>query len=58
MNYEKTTSAKRKNGRKSTLTGRDCRILRRLVSENHGTTAAQVSFKNPTSSVGMQLLNL
>jgi predicted transcriptional regulator len=28
MNHEKTVSAKRNSGRKSTLTERDCRILR------------------------------
>jgi hypothetical protein len=61
------------------LTERDCRILRRIVSKNHRTTAAQVtgqenwifilktlfpqklsdmSVTNPTSAVGLQLLNL
>jgi hypothetical protein len=41
-NHEKTTSAKRNSGRKSTLTERDHRALRRIVSRNHRTTAAQV----------------
>jgi transposase len=39
----KTTSAKRNNGRKSTLTERDRRISRRIVSKNHRTTPAQVT---------------
>jgi IS30 family transposase len=38
-NHEKTTSAKR---RKSTLTERDRRTLRRSVPNYHRTTAAQV----------------
>jgi transposase len=42
-NHGKTTSAKRNSGRKSTLTERDRRILRRIVSKNHTTTAAQVA---------------
>jgi transposase len=41
-NHGKTTSAKSNSGRKSTLTERDRRTLRRSVSENHRTTAAQV----------------
>jgi hypothetical protein len=41
--HGKTTSAKRNNGRKSTLTERDRRALRRIVSKNHRTTAAQVT---------------
>jgi transposase len=75
-NHGKTTSAKRNSGRKSTRTERDRRILRRIVSKHHRTTAAQVreelnihpeypiftmsdvSFTNPTSTVGLQLLNL
>jgi hypothetical protein len=71
------TSAKRSSGRKSTLTERGRRTLRRIVSENHTTTAAQVtaeqnihlevqvstktvdvSFTNPTTTVGLQLLSL
>jgi hypothetical protein len=70
--HGKTTSAKMKSGQKSTLTERDCHILR-TVLKNHTTTAAQVtaelknhledpmsdmSFKNPASTVGLQLLNL
>jgi hypothetical protein len=35
-------SAKKNSGRKSTLTERDRRTLRRIVSKNHTTTAAQV----------------
>jgi transposase len=42
-NNGKTTSAKRNSERKSILTERDCRILRRIVSKNHRTTAAQVT---------------
>jgi transposase len=38
--YGKTTSAKRNCGRKSTLTERYRRTLRRIVSKNHRTTAA------------------
>jgi transposase len=39
----KTTSAKRNSGRNSTLTERDRRILTRIFSKNHRTTAAQVT---------------
>jgi hypothetical protein len=42
-NHGKTTSAKRNSGRKSTLTQRDLLILRRIVSKNHRTTAAQLT---------------
>jgi transposase len=42
-NNGKTTSAKRNSGRKSTLTERDRRTLRRIVSKNHRTIAAQVN---------------
>jgi hypothetical protein len=45
-NHGKTTSAKRNNGRKSALTERDSRTLRRIVSKNHITTAAQVTGQN------------
>jgi hypothetical protein len=41
--HGKTTSAKRNNGRKSTLTERNRRTLRRTVSKNHTSTAAQVT---------------
>jgi hypothetical protein len=41
-NHGKTPSAKRKSGRKSTVTKRDRRTLRRFVSKSHTTTAAQV----------------
>jgi transposase len=41
-NHGKAISAKKNSGRKSTLTERDCRALRRIVSENHRTTGAQV----------------
>jgi transposase len=78
-NHGKTTSAKRNSGRKSTLIERDRRRLKRIVSKNRRTTAAQLtgqqnsifiqktlfqqklsdlSFTNPTSTVGLQLLNL
>jgi hypothetical protein len=39
----KVTSAKRDSGRKSALTERDRRTLRRIVSQNHRTTPAQVT---------------
>jgi transposase len=42
-NHGKTASAKRNNGRKSTLKERDQRTLSRIVSKNHTTTAAQVT---------------
>jgi predicted transcriptional regulator len=42
-NHRKTTSAKRSSGRKSALIERYRRALRRVVSENHRTTAAQVA---------------
>jgi FixJ family two-component response regulator len=42
-NHGKTTLAKRNSGRKSTLTERDRRTLRRIVSKNHINTAAQVT---------------
>jgi hypothetical protein len=42
-NHRKETSAERNSGRKSTLTERDCLILRRIISKNHRTTAAQVT---------------
>jgi transposase len=42
-NHGKTTSAKRNSGRKSTMTETDRCILRRIVSKNHITTAAQVT---------------
>jgi hypothetical protein len=77
MNHGKTTSAKRYSWWKSTLTESDCHVVRRIVSKNHRTTAAQMtvelnihledpvstklfnmSFRNPTSMVGLQLPNL
>jgi transposase len=42
-NHGKTSSAKRKSGRKTTLTERDRLTLRRTVWKNHRTTAAQVT---------------
>jgi hypothetical protein len=42
-NRGKTTSAKRNSGRKSTVTERDRRTRRSIVSKNHGTIAAQVT---------------
>jgi anion-transporting ArsA/GET3 family ATPase len=39
------TSTTRNSGRKSTLTERDRRTLRRIVSKNHRSTAAQVTAK-------------
>jgi hypothetical protein len=41
--YGKTTPAKRNSGRKSILIQRDRRTLRRIISKNHTTTAAQVN---------------
>jgi predicted transcriptional regulator len=41
-NHGKTKSTKRNSGQKSTRTERDGRTLRRTVSKNHRTTAAQV----------------
>jgi hypothetical protein len=78
-NHRKTTSGNRNSGLNSTLTERGRRILRRIISTNHTTTAAQVtaevnihledpvstktvlcgmSLTNPTSTVGLHLLNL
>jgi predicted transcriptional regulator len=75
-NHGKTTSEKRNNGRKSTVTQRDHRTLVRIVSKNHSTPSqvteelnihlkdpfpqklSDMSFTNPTSIVGLQLLNL
>jgi transposase len=42
-NHGKTTSAKRKSERKSTVTEINRRILRRPVSKNHTTTAEHVT---------------
>jgi transposase len=42
-NHGKTASAKRNSGRKSTFTERYRPTLRRIVSKNHRTTAAQVT---------------
>jgi transposase len=42
-NHRKITSAKRNSGRKSTLIESDLRTLRSIVSEDHRTTAAQVT---------------
>jgi transposase len=42
-NHGKATSAKRNSRRKSTLTERDRRILRRIFSKNRRPTAAQVT---------------
>jgi hypothetical protein len=44
-NHGKTTSVKR-NGQKSALTETDCCTLRRIVSKNHRTIAAQVTELN------------
>jgi hypothetical protein len=41
--HGKTTSAKRKSGRNSTLTERDRRKMGRIVSKNDTNTAAQVT---------------
>jgi hypothetical protein len=40
-NHGKTISTKRNSGRKSTMTERDCRTLRRIVSKSHRTTTSQ-----------------
>jgi hypothetical protein len=42
-NHGKTPAAKRNSGWKSTLTERDRHTLRRIVSKNHRTTAAQMT---------------
>jgi hypothetical protein len=42
-NHGKTISSKRKNGRKSILTEKDRRTLRRIVSKNHTATAEQMT---------------
>jgi transposase len=41
--HGEATSAKRNSGRKTKLTERDRRTLRRIDSKNHTTTAAQVT---------------
>jgi hypothetical protein len=49
-NHGKTTSAKRSSGRKSTLTERDRRTLRRIVSKNHRTlqhTDSRTEYSSP-----------
>jgi transposase len=43
INHGKTTSAKRDSGRKSELTQKKCRALRRIVSKSHRTTVVQVT---------------
>jgi hypothetical protein len=43
MNQGKTTSAKRNNGQKTTLTEEDRRTLRRIVSKNRINTAVQLT---------------
>jgi transposase len=42
-NHGKTASAKRSKGRKSTMTESDRHILRRTISKNHRTAAAEVT---------------
>jgi 3-dehydroquinate dehydratase len=42
-NHGKTTSEKRNSGRKSALTERDHRMLRRIFSKNHTIIAAQAT---------------
>jgi transposase len=42
-NHGKTSSAKRNSGRKSKLSERDGRTLKRITSENQRTTAAKVT---------------
>jgi transposase len=59
MNHGKT-SAKRNSGRKSTLTNTGSRALRRIISKNHTTTAAQVTaelnihLEDPVSTKSVQ----
>jgi predicted transcriptional regulator len=43
INHGKTVPLKRNSGQTSTLTERDHRTLRRIVSKNNRTTAAQVA---------------
>jgi transposase len=56
INHRKTISAKRNSGQKSMLTERDHRTLRKIISNNHSTTAAQVTgelnihFEDPVST--------
>jgi hypothetical protein len=45
-NHEKTVSVKWNSGRKSILTERDHRTVRRIVLKNHRTTATQVTDVN------------
>jgi transposase len=57
--HGKTTSAKRNSGRKSTLTERDRRKLRRIVSKNHRTTVAQVTaelYSHPKDLVSTKII--
>jgi hypothetical protein len=42
---KKTTSAKRNSGRKSTLTERDNRTMRKIILKNHRNIAAQATRK-------------
>ncbi|XP_011137057.1 uncharacterized protein LOC105181771 [Harpegnathos saltator] len=48
--HGKTTSAKRRSGRKTTLTDKDRRILKRIVAKQHKTTAAKVKVPEQNSS--------
>jgi len=41
-NHEKTSLAERNGGRKPKLSGKDCRLLLRIVSKNHRNIAAKV----------------
>jgi transposase len=58
-NHRKTISAKKNSGRKSTLTERDRRTLRRVASKNHRTNAAQLNIHSedpvPTKTVRYEL---
>jgi transposase len=45
MNHGKTISAKRNSGRKSALTERDRRTLRRILSKDQRPTAAKVKVR-------------
>jgi predicted transcriptional regulator len=42
-NHRRPASPKRNSGRKSTMTERDRRTLRRIISKNQRTTSAQVT---------------
>jgi hypothetical protein len=56
-NHGKATSAGRNGGRKSTLTRKDHRTLRKTVLKNHRTTAAELNIhrEDPVSTKTVRL---